>query len=151
MLRVDEVIRLLPHRYPFLLIDRILEIEPGRRARGIKNVSINEPFFQGHFPDQPIMPGVLIVESMAQVGGVILMSLPENRDKRAYFAGMDKVRFRRPVFPGDTLVLDVEVLWHRGSFGRVRAQAFVCEQVAAEAELSYSIMRIQEVSRGNGG
>ncbi|MBI3912017.1 MAG: 3-hydroxyacyl-ACP dehydratase FabZ [Armatimonadetes bacterium] len=141
MLKVEEIINLLPHRYPFLLVDRILELEPGKRARGLKNVTINEAFFQGHFPGEPIMPGVLIIEAMAQVGGVILMSLPAYEGNRAYFAGMDKVRFRRPVYPGDSVIIDVEVLWHRGAFGRVRAEGRVGGQLVAEGELSYCLTR----------
>ena len=99
-LSVEEILRVLPHRYPFLLVDRILELEPGRRAVGLKNVTLNEAFFQGHFPGHAVMPGVLLVEAMAQVGGVILLSMVGHEGKLAYFAGMDKVRFRRPVVPG---------------------------------------------------
>ena len=110
LLSVEEIQQLLPHRYPFLLLDRIIENLPGERAVGIKNVTVNEPFFQGHFPGRPIMPGVLIVEAMAQVGGVVLAQMPDMRGKLCLFAGIDKVRFRRPVVPGDQLVLTVELL-----------------------------------------
>src|SRR3712207_3951397 len=103
MMSIEEILRALPHRYPFLLVDRILELEPGRRAVGLQNGSLNEEFFQGHFPGHPVMPGVLLVEAMAQVGGIILLAMSGNEGKLAYFAGMDKVRFRRPVMPGDTL------------------------------------------------
>jgi 3-hydroxyacyl-[acyl-carrier-protein] dehydratase len=152
MMSIEEILRVLPHRYPFLLVDRILELEPGRRAVGLKNVSLNEEFFQGHFPGHPVMPGVLLVEAMAQVGGIILLAMSGNEGKLAYFAGMDKVRFRRPVFPGDTLISEVEVLKHRGSFGWVRGVARVDGQVVVEGELSYSLVSVetQAAPGGNG-
>src|SRR5439155_25329872 len=151
-LSIEDILRVLPHRYPFLLVDRILELEPGRRAVGLKNVTINEGFFQGHFPGHAVMPGVLLVESMAQVGGVILLSMTGNEGKLAYFAGMDKVRFRRPVFPGDALISEVEVIRHRGSFGWVRGVARVDGQVVVEGELSYSLVPsdLQPTAGGNG-
>ena len=107
MLSIEEIKKIIPHRYPFLLVDKVLEMKPGESCIGIKNVSINEPFFQGHFPNKPLMPGVLIVEAMAQVGAIALMSLDENKDKLAVFAGIDKIRFKKQVVPGDTLRIEV--------------------------------------------
>lgn len=139
MLNSQEIQKIIPHRYPFLLVDRILELEEGKRALGIKNVSINEPFFQGHFPNYPVMPGVLIVEALAQVGAVALLTLPEFAGKIAFFAGLEGVRFRRQVVPGDTLRLEVELLQLRGSIGKGKGKAFVGEELACEAELLFAI------------
>jgi 3-hydroxyacyl-[acyl-carrier-protein] dehydratase len=130
--------KLIPHRYPFLLIDRVIEIEPGKRIVGLKNVTANEFFFQGHFPDHPIMPGVLIVEALAQAGAVLLLAQPEDRGKLPLFAGINNFRFRRPVVPGDQLRLEVEFTMRRGPIGRGRARATVAGQVAAEGELTFS-------------
>ena len=133
---ITEVMARIPHRYPFLLVDRILELEPRRRVVGIKNVTINEPFFQGHFPGHPIMPGVLIIESMAQVGGMLLMdelSTPE--EKVVYFMALDNVKFRRPVLPGDQLRSEVEMIQFRGRTCRMRGVGYVDGQPAAEAEM----------------
>ncbi|HEY8394470.1 MAG TPA: 3-hydroxyacyl-ACP dehydratase FabZ [Thermaerobacter sp.] len=138
-LEIQEILQILPHRYPFLLVDRILELEPGRRAVGLKCVSANEPFFQGHFPGRPIMPGVLILEAMAQVGAVAVLAVPENRGKLALFAGADRVRWRRPVVPGDRLQLEVEIIAVRGPVGKGRARATVDGELAAEAELSFAL------------
>lgn len=129
--------KLIPHRYPFLLVDRIEEIEPGIRAIGIKNVSQNEPFFQGHFPDFPVMPGVLVVEAMAQVGAVGVMGLEEYRGKLALFAGIDKVRFRRQVIPGDVLTMEVEILRLKGRAGRGKGTTRVGSERVCEAELLF--------------
>lgn len=134
-----EIVKVLPHRYPFLLVDRILEIEPAKRAVGLKNVTANEPQFTGHFPDRPIMPGVLIVEALAQVGAVLMLQMPENQGKLALFAGIDACRFRRMVVPGDQLRMEVEVLRLKGAFGKVKATATVDGALAAEAELLFSI------------
>ena len=135
-LDIKEIIRLLPHRYPFLLVDRILEGEKGKNMIGLKNVSMNEPFFQGHFPSDPIMPGVLILEGMAQVGGILAYySLPEMIGKKLiYFAGIDKVRFRRPVVPGDQLLFEMNVIKHKGKIWKMEGKAKVDSEVVAEAE-----------------
>jgi 3-hydroxyacyl-[acyl-carrier-protein] dehydratase len=133
---IKEIIRLLPHRYPFLLVDRILDGEKGKSLVGLKNVSMNEPFFQGHFPSEPIMPGVLILEGMAQVGGLLAFySIPEMvGEKLIYFAGIDKVRFRLPVVPGDQLIYEMEVIKHKGKIWKMAGTAKVEDKVAAEAE-----------------
>ncbi len=136
---INEIIEILPHRYPFLLIDRIKELEPGKRARGIKNVTINEPFFQGHFPCHPIMPGVLIVEGMAQVGAILAFKSSNVKDKVVYFMGIDGARFRRPVFPGDTIEFVLEVKKQRGPIWTFKAEAYVAEKLVAEAELMATI------------
>lgn len=130
---------IIPHRWPFLLVDRIDELEPGVRAVGIKNVSINEPFFQGHFPGYPIMPGVLIVEALAQVGSVAILSKEENKGKVGYFAGIDSFRFRKPVQPGDVLRLEVSLTRMRGPVGKGAARAEVDGQTVAEGELTFAL------------
>lgn len=135
MIDIKEIMDLLPHRYPFLLIDRIIELELNVRAVGIKNVTMNENFFLGHFPGNPIMPGVLIVEALAQVGG-ILASKSGAKGKTVYFLSMEKVKFRKPVFPGDQLVLDVRVLHVRGNVWRFSGNAFVGDNLATEAEFT---------------
>jgi 3-hydroxyacyl-[acyl-carrier-protein] dehydratase len=136
---IDQIRELLPHRYPFLLVDRILELEPGKRVVGIKNVTVNEPFFQGHFPQKPIMPGVLLIEAMAQVGGVLVLSIPENKGKMAYLTGIDKARFRRLVVPGDQLRIEITILQTRLGVGKVKARAEVDGKTAVEAELMYAL------------
>jgi len=138
-IEIDRILDVLPHRYPFLLVDRITEIEPGVRATGIKQVTINEWFFQGHFPGRPVMPGVLIVEALAQVGAVALLSRPENAGKIPFFAGIDGVRFRRVVIPGDTLQLTVELTRMRSRIGKGRGEARVDGQLAAEGELTFAL------------
>ena len=129
---------LIPHRYPFLLVDRIEEIEPGVRAVGVKNVTQNEPFFQGHFPDYPVMPGVLIIEAMAQVGAVGVMAGGEHSDKLALFAGIDGVRFRRQVLPGDVLRMEVEIVRLKGRVGRGKGATRVGSERVCEAELMFA-------------
>ena len=135
-LDIKEIVRLLPHRYPFLLVDRILAGEKRKNMIGLKNVSMNEPFFQGHFPSDPIMPGVLILEGMAQVGGILAFySIPEMvAEKLIYFAGIDKVRFRRPVSPGDQLIFEMTVIKHKGKIWKMSGTAKVEGEVIAEAE-----------------
>ena len=137
---IEAIMATLPHRFPFLLVDKIVELEPGKRAVGVKNVTCNEHYFAGHFPDRPTMPGVLIVEAMAQVGGILLLSTTGNEGKIALFAGMDKIRFRRMVVPGDQLVSEVELIRVKGSFGKVRVTARVDGQVAAEGEYTFVLM-----------
>lgn len=140
MIEIEEIRGILPHRYPFLLVDRILKVEGGKKIVGLKNVTINEEFFQGHFPGHAVMPGVLVLEAMAQVGGVLLLSLTGNRGKLAYLGGVDNVRFRKPVLPGDTLITEVELLKSRGTIGRVRAVANVDNEVAAEGEFIFALV-----------
>lgn len=141
----QQILRILPHRYPFLLVDRILEVDAGKRAVAVKNVTINEPFFVGHFPDHPIMPGVLIIEMMAQTGGVMLLISEANRGKLAYLAGVEKARFRKPVLPGDTITAEVEMIKARGSVGWVKATARVGDKVVCEAELSFALISKETV------
>lgn len=138
-LNSQEISALLPHRFPFLLVDRVLELTPGEYCKAVKNVTVNEPFFPGHFPGQPVMPGVLILESLAQTGALILHSLEENEQKMLYLAGADKVRFKKPVVPGDVLVNDVRLLWYRRGFGRIQCTASVNDEVVAEAEIAFSL------------
>ncbi|HEX5397262.1 MAG TPA: 3-hydroxyacyl-ACP dehydratase FabZ [Candidatus Limnocylindria bacterium] len=140
--------RVIPHRYPFLLVDRVLELEPGKRVVAIKNVTANEPQFTGHFPERPIMPGVLMVEALAQAGAVAVLSLPENRGKLALFAAIDECRFRRTVLPGDTLRIEISVEKLQRMFGRARAVASVDGEVAVEALLSFIIPRDQSIGGG---
>ena len=136
VLNIVEIMKLLPHRYPMLLIDRVLEIEPGKRIVGLKNVSANEQFFQGHFPGAPVMPGVLIVEAMAQCAAVLfLRELPDREKKLFLFGGVDKARFRKPVVPGDQLILECEMLQRRASTVRMKGTAKVDGVIVAEAEM----------------
>jgi UDP-3-O-[3-hydroxymyristoyl] N-acetylglucosamine deacetylase/3-hydroxyacyl-[acyl-carrier-protein] dehydratase len=133
---INAIQRLLPHRYPFLLVDRILELEPGERVTGIKNVTANEPFFQGHFPEHPIMPGVLVIEAMGQVGGVLLLNESSEPEKNVvYFTGLDNVKFRRPVLPGDTIYFRVEMIYNRRGICKMKGEAFVEDELAAQAEM----------------
>ena len=146
MLDARAIQEIIPHRPPFLLIDRILEIESGKRAKGLKLFTINEPFFQGHFPGNPIVPGVLIVEALAQVGSVAILSLPQNREKVAYFAGIDGFRFKRPVVPGDTLHLEVTLERVRGPIGKGIARATIDGEVAAQGALTFALVDRPEAS-----
>jgi len=135
-----EIQRILPHRYPFLLVDRVIEIDPPHRAVGIKQVSINEPFFQGHFPEYPVMPGVLIVEAMAQVGGVAVLASPEYENKLALFAGIDNVRFKRQVKPGDTLRIEVTVAQIRRGIGMGAGTATVDGELACRGDIMFALV-----------
>ncbi len=140
MLDAKQIQEIIPHRYPFLLVDRIIEIEYGKRAVGIKNVTMGDPFFQGHFPDHPVMPGVLIVEALAQVGAVALLGMEQNRGKMALFAGIDGVRFKRQVIPGDVLRLEIEVGKMRRGVGIGNGTATVDGQLAARGQLMFAVV-----------
>jgi 3-hydroxyacyl-[acyl-carrier-protein] dehydratase len=148
-LEAADVMRILPHRYPFLMVDRVVELEPGVRAVAIKAVTANEPQFTGHFPDRPIMPGVLMVEALAQTAGIAVVTLPDYRGKLGLFAGIDDCRFKRMVVPGDTLRLEATVEKLRGMFGRVKVVASVDGEVAVEATVSIIFPRDQDL--GDGG
>lgn len=139
VLTIEEIKGIIPHRYPMLLIDRVEELEAGKRIVAKKNVTANEPFFQGHFPMEPVMPGVLIVEAMAQAGAVALLSLPDFEGKTAYFGALDKVKFRKKVVPGDSLLLEVEIQKIKGSAGIGKGIAYVDGKKACEAELTFMI------------
>lgn len=139
MLNIKEIQEILPHRYPFLLIDKIESLEPGIKAVGYKNITMNEYYFQGHFPEKPVMPGVLIVEALAQVGAVAMLSLDEYKGKIGYFAGINKAKFRKMVEPGDVLKLEVEIIKRKGPVGVGKAIATVDGKKACEAELSFII------------
>ncbi len=138
---ITDIMRFLPHRYPFILVDRILELEPGKRVKALKNVTINEPFFQGHFPASPIMPGVLIMEAMAQAGGVLVIESlpPEKHGSLVYFMGIDKARFRQPVVPGDQLIFEIEMMRSRGKAAKLAGIATVDGKRVAEAEVLATI------------
>mgnify|MGYP002519446188 FL=1 len=135
----QEIMEILPHRHPFLMIDTIEELEPGVRAVGRKNVTFNEPYFAGHFPGNPVMPGVLILEALAQTGAMAILSLPENQGKTAYFAGIDKAKFKQMVRPGDTLELETAIIRSKGSVGVGKATATVNGKLAAKAELTFAL------------
>ncbi len=139
MFRIREIMELLPHRYPFLLVDRIVEWDPGKRIVGIKNVTINEPFFQGHFPDHPIMPGVLIVEALAQTGGILALKAMGGEKRIAYFTGIDNCKFRRPVVPGDQLRLEITVIARKGPMWKMHGEARVDGALAAKGDVTATI------------
>ena len=138
-LDINQIMEILPHRPPFLLVDKITACEPGQWAEGIKNVTMNEPYFVGHFPGKPIMPGVLILEALAQTGAVAILSVPENRGKIAFFGGIKNARFKRQVVPGDVLELSCELTAQRGSVGFGKAVAKVDGKIAAQAELTFAV------------
>lgn len=138
-LGIKEIEQIIPHRHPFLLLDRLEELEPGVRAVGIKNVTYREDFFSGHFPEEPVMPGVLVVEALAQVGAAIILSMEENKGKTAFFGGLDKVKFRRKVVPGDTLRLECEIIRKKGPVGVGRSAATVGGQLAVCAEMTFIV------------
>ena len=144
-LTIQEIMNFLPHRYPFLLIDRVLEFEPQKRLVAIKNVTMNEPFFQGHFPGHPLMPGVLIVEAMGQLGGLLLSQKLEHTGKLAVLLSMDKVKMRQPVVPGDQLLLEAVTVRVKSRTGHVRCKAFVGEKLAAEADIKFMLVDAEPI------
>ena len=137
---IQKIMEVLPHRYPMLLVDRLIELEPGKRVKGVKNVTINEAFFVGHYPGMPVMPGVLIVEAMAQAGAMILLSSDEFSGQIPIIGAIDNVKFRRQVGPGDTLVSEVELLWYKSGVGKIKAVGTVDGQIAAEMELTFKLV-----------
>jgi len=142
MLSNIEIRKLLPHRYPFLMIDRVDELEPGKRAVAVKNVTVDEPFFQGHFPEYPIMPGVLIVEALAQTAGIATAVLEDSRDKLGVLAGIDSMKFKKQVVPGDTLKLESEIVSNRMGVVKAKVRATVDGQVAAEGEIRFAMVKM---------
>ncbi|MFQ5739112.1 MAG: 3-hydroxyacyl-ACP dehydratase FabZ [Acidobacteriota bacterium] len=151
VIEIQEIQELLPHRYPFLLVDRVIEFEDRKRIVGVKNVTINEPFFQGHFPGVPIMPGVLIIEAMAQVGGVLLFkALPDKEKKLVFFIGIDHAKFRKPVRPGDQLRIEMLVNRVKSRIGKLTGKAYVAEQLVAEAVITFSLVDRDDYSPGSG-
>ena len=143
---IEAILQVLPHRYPMLLVDRILSVETGVRCRGLKNVTMNEAFFQGHYPGKPIMPGVLILEAMAQAGAVILLTDPRFHGMAPIIGAMENIKFRRPVVPGDALVSEVELVKLRGTIGKIKAVATVNEEVAAEMEMTFKLVPQEKAS-----
>lgn len=138
-LNIEQIQEILPHRYPFLLVDKVIELVPGEKAVGIKNVTMNENYFQGHFPGKPVMPGVLQVEALAQTGAIAVLSLEEYKGKIVYFGGIDKLRFKQKVVPGDVLRLEVELIKRRGPIGIAKAVATVDGKVAVQGEITFAI------------
>jgi len=147
---VRDILGVLPHRYPFLLVDRILELEPGQRAVGIKNVTVNEPQFTGHWPGNPVMPGVLLLEAMAQVGGIMLLTMLDDADREnvtAMIVGIDKVRFRRPVLPGDQVKMEAVMQRRKGNMGRIYITAHVGDELACDGEFSFALVEDERLQR----
>lgn len=136
---IEQIKETIPHRYPFLLVDKVTEVEEGKRVTGLKNVTINEPFFQGHFPDYPVMPGVLIIEALAQIGAIAVLGMEKNKGKIGFLAGVDKCRFKRQVKPGDQLKLEVEIIKIKGPIGKGKGIATVDGEIACEAEIMFAI------------
>ena len=145
VLEIEEIMKILPHRPPMLLVDRILEIDPFKSATGLKNVTMNEPFCVGHFPDCPIMPGVLALEAMAQVGGVAMLYPDEHRGKIALFGGMENIKFKKPIVPGDTLITKAEIVKVRGEFGVLHADGFVDEKLVAQADFKFALKKSEGI------
>ena len=147
MLKIEKILRILPHRYPFLLVDRVLKLEKGKSIVAIKNVTFNEPFFQGHFPEYKVMPGVLVVEAMAQAGGILLFhSIPDPENKLVFFSKIDRMKFRKPVVPGDQLRLEVEFVKIKGRFYHMRGKALVEEEIVAEGEIMAFLTNLEEMN-----
>ena len=141
LLDVNAIKKIMPHRYPFLMVDRIIDLIPGKKVVGIKNVTINEPFFQGHFPEQPVMPGVLLIEAMAQVGGILMLDAETRTDdKLIFFMGIDKAKFRKPVEPGDTIRFELEIIKRRSSMCKMAGNGYVRGDLVVEAELTAAIV-----------
>ena len=142
---IEQILQTLPHRYPMLLVDRIVQVgDDGKSCRGIKNVTINEPFFQGHYPGKPIMPGVLILESMAQAGAALILTHPSFVGRIPLIGAIDNVRFKRPVVPGDQMILDIELLWVRGGIGKIKSSATVDGELAASMEMVFKLVEKEE-------
>lgn len=139
-MNVEEIMRIIPHRYPFLMVDRIIELVPGEKAVGIKNLTINEPFFAGHFPEKPVMPGVLMIEAMAQVGACSLLSQTEHRGKIAMFAGVDRIRFRRSALPGETLLISTEIAAVKGNIGKGKGKITVDGETVCSGEFMFALV-----------
>ena len=144
-MNIHEIMKVLPHRYPFLMIDRVLELDGDRKGVGVKNVSINEPYFQGHYPGEPIMPGVMILEAMAQMSGILLSQRLEHTGKVAVLLSMDKAKMRRPVRPGDQLIIEVETLHVRSRTGHCKCRAMVGANLAAEAEIKFMLVDAEPI------
>jgi 3-hydroxyacyl-[acyl-carrier-protein] dehydratase len=140
-LNIYDLLRILPHRYPFLLVDKIIEYESGKRVKGIKNITFNEPYFAGHFPELPIVPGVIIIESMAQVGGIILLEDAKDKNEIALLIGVDKVRFRKMVRPGDQMVIEAELLQKKSNICKLKCNTYVEDQLIAEGELLIALYK----------
>lgn len=147
MLDIEKILRILPHRYPFLLVDRVLEIEEGKSIMAIKNVTYNEPFFQGHFPQMRVMPGVLVVEAIAQTGGILLFhSIPDPENKLVFLSKIDNTKFRKPVVPGDQMRMEAEILKLKRRFCHVRGRALVGEDVVTEGDIMASLMNLEDLN-----